>query len=157
LRYVGCATVRAAAFVDGRGGVMDGTLSIGFSQHGRDGMRVHVSGPRTLGNTIEYWRQIAEQAALLRPRKLLLVDDLAGHDLAPHEWEELVQAMAGYGLEQMRIAHVKRTGLDHLEYCEIYANAAGIEARVFDDEREAERWLRYGVADGAAVPPRWTR
>jgi len=138
---------------------MDGTLSIGFSPSGRDRLRVHVTGPRTLGNTIEYWRQIAEQVALLRPRELLLVDDLAGRDLAPTEWQELVQAMAGYGLEQVRIAHVKRTGLDHLEYCEIYANAAGIEARVFDDEREAERWLRYGenAAGAVQVPPRWSR
>jgi len=139
---------------------MDGTLSIGFSPSGRDGMRVHVTGPRTLGNTIEYWRQIAEQVALLRPRKLLLVDDLAGADLTPQEWQQLVRAMAGYGLEQVRIAHTKRNGLDHLEYCEIYANAAGIEARAFDDEREAERWLRYGeTAAGAtpAVPPHWTR
>lgn len=138
---------------------MDGKLSIGFSTPGRDGMRVHVTGPRTLGNTIEYWRQIAEQAALLRPRTLLLIDDLAGRDLAPLEWQELVEAMAGYGLELVRIAHVKRSGLDHLEYCEIYANAAGIEARAFDDEREAERWLRYGESAAGApqVLPRWSR
>jgi len=138
---------------------MDGKLSIGFSTPGRAGMRVHVTGPRTLGNTIEYWRQIAEQAALLQPQTLLLIDDLAGHDLAPQEWQELVEAMAGYGLESVRIAHVKRSGLDHLEYCEIYANAAGIEARAFDDEREAERWLRYGerAADTATAPPRLSR
>jgi hypothetical protein len=67
--------------------------------------------------------------------------------------------MAGSGLERVRIAHVKPTGLDHLEYCEIYANAAGIDARVFADEGEAERWLRYGAAavDSAAVPTRWSR
>ena len=138
---------------------MDATVSIRFSPFGRDGLHVHVAGARTLANTVAYWTRIAEQVAQQSPRQLLLIDELNGADLAPHEWHALVEAMAGGGLERVRIAHVKRDGLDHLEYCEIYANAAGIDARVFDDQREAERWLRYGegAADAASVPPRWSR
>lgn len=138
---------------------MDATVSIGFSPYGRDGLRVHVSGPRTLASTIDYWRRIAAQVAQSGPRLLLLVDELVGPELSAHEWEDLVQAMVGAGLERVRIAHVKVNGLGHLEYCEIYANAAGFDARAFVDAREAERWLRYGegAVGDAQVAPRWSR
>jgi len=138
---------------------MDPMVSIRMAPFGRDGLQVQVRGPRTLANTVAYWKRITEQVARQPPRLLLLIDDLHGPALAPHEWRELVEAMAGGGLERLRIAHVKRDGLDHLEYCEIYANAAGIDARVFGDEREAERWLRYGerAEATASVPPRWNR
>jgi hypothetical protein len=138
---------------------MDATLSIRVLPFGRDGLRVQVAGARSFDNTIAYWTRIAEQVVRQSPRLLLLIDDLDGSDLTPREWHGVVEAMAGCGLERVRIAHVKRDGLDHLEYCEIYANAAGLDARAFDDEREAERWLRYGegAADSASLPPRRNR
>jgi hypothetical protein len=138
---------------------MDAMFSIRFSPYERDGLRAVVTGPRTLANTIDYWKRIAVEAARLQPRWLLLDDALTGTELAPGEWQELVQAMTGCGLERVRIAHLKRSGLGDLEYCEIYANAAGFDARAFTDEREAERWLRYGEgAEGAMqLPPGWAR
>jgi len=136
---------------------MDAMVTIQFSPYGRDGLRALVTGPRTLASTVDYWNRIAGRVAQLQPRLLLLVDELVGPELAAHEWQDLVQAMAGCGLERVRIAHVKVNGLGHLEYCEIYANAAGFDARAFVDERAAERWLRYGEsADAAAhVPSGW--
>jgi len=153
---------RAAAHNRARGDSgtpMDATFSIRFSPYERDGLRAVVIGARTLANTIDYWKQIAVEAARLQPRRLLLDDALTGAELAPHEWQELVRAMTGCGLEQVRIAHIKRNGLGHLEYCEIYANAAGFDARAFTDEREAERWLRYGEGAGGVMqlPPGWAR
>ena len=48
------------------------------------------------------------------------------------------------GLQRLRIAHVKPAGLQAIEYCEIFAREAGIEAKVFEHEALAEIWLRYG-------------
>ena len=129
-----------------------------FSRFGAHGMRVRVSGERSLEGTITYWTQIVEHVAKSHPRCLLVLDELHGTELTPAQWNDLVQSMVGKGLEQVRIAHVKLFGLDHIEYCELYANIAGFDARAFNNEPEAERWLRYG--DAADVKPQafqWAR
>ena len=108
------------------------------------GLRAEVRGQRTLETTIAYWEVILDHVKQRRPRWLLVLDTLRGNELKASEWKELVEAMAGRGLEGVRIAHVKPFGLDHIEYCEIYAREAGLEARAFADEGVAERWLRYG-------------
>jgi hypothetical protein len=71
-------------------------------------------------------------------------DDLRGAELTREEWCTLVDTMAGRGLEEVRIAHVKPSGLAQIEYCELCAREAGFDARAFADLAEAERWLRYG-------------
>ena len=71
-------------------------------------------------------------------------------ELAIPEWRALVEKMKGRGLEGLRIAHVKPNGMDHLEYCEIFAREAGIDARAFSDAGVADRWLRYGVDEASA-------
>lgn len=119
--------------------------SLDLIRVGADGLRAEVRGLRTLEATIAYWESILEHVNARRPRWLLVVDALRGHELAAREWKELVEAMAGRGLEGVRIAHVKPSGLDHLEYCEIYAREAGLDARAFSDEGVAQRWLRYGA------------
>ncbi|WP_166212608.1 hypothetical protein [Cognatiluteimonas telluris] len=125
---------------------------IDFSPHGPGGLRAHVDGDRTLESTLGYWQQIAQRNAQLHLRRLLVVDELEGDELAPEQWLALVESMVGSGLEHVRIAHAKPRGVGQAEYCEIYANAAGFTARTFDDERQAERWLRYGDA-GVDVQP----
>src|SRR3546814_19439882 len=52
--------------------------------------------------------------------------------------------MQGEGLEKLRIAHVKPLGLQKVEFCEIFARDAGIEATVFQNESLADIWLQYG-------------
>ena len=73
-----------------------------------------------------------------------MYDGLRGNELSSREWKELVDAMEG-----VRIAHVKPYGLDHVEYGEIYAREAGLDARTFSDEGVAERWLRYGTNESS--------
>lgn len=114
-----------------------------------DGLRAEVVGERNLRNTVAYWEGIVAQVAERRPRWLLVCDRLRGEEPAIHEWHALVDRMRGKGLEGIRIAHVKPYGVDHVEYCEIFAREAGIDARAFRDERSADRWLRYGVDDAA--------
>jgi len=108
---------------------------------------VQVAGESTLANTMSYWQAILDEILRERPPGgLLLVDELEGVPLAEGQWRELVAAMQGRGLEGLRIAHVKPGGLEKLEYCEMYAREAGLDARAFDHERAAEIWLRYGEA-----------
>ena len=131
---------------------------IEYSFHARrvrnGGLRVAVSGPRSLENTIAYWEAILAQVLEERPQWLLVCDDLRGDELTREEWCTLVDTMAGRGLEGVRIAHVKPSGLAQIEYCELCAREAGFDARAFADLAEAERWLRYGDPDAnPSAPP----
>ena len=129
-----------------------------FSHFGAKGMRVRVTGLRSPEGTIAYWTQIVEHVAREHPTCLLVLDELHGTELTPAQWNDLVQSMVGKGLERVRIAHVKLFGLDHIEYCELYANIAGFDARAFNNLPDAERWLRYGHAsDAKPVSFEWAR
>ena len=133
---------------------MDTPLAVRFTHFGNDGLRALVTGTRTLDSTIEYWEAIARRVGEERPAKLLVLDELVGPELTAAQWEQLVEKMLGYGLRSVRIAHVKTSGLGQAEYCEIYANIAGFDARAFTGEAEAMRWLRYGSElDGDAPVP----
>ena len=124
---------------------------VDYSFHARrvrgGGLRVAVAGPRSLENTIAYWEAILAQVLDERPQWLLVCDDLRGDELSASEWCALVDAMSGRGLEGLRIAHVKPSGLAKIEYCELCAREAGLDARAFTDLGAAERWLRYGDAE----------
>ena len=131
---------------------METAYSIELSRFARVGLRARVTGVRSLPATLGYWEAIVQRVAQDAPKWLLVVDELRGQELAPSDWEQLVDRMLGRGLEPLRIAHVKVFGLDHVEYCELYANAAGLLTRAFAHEPEAERWLRYGDASLASGP-----
>jgi hypothetical protein len=127
----------------------DDAYSLTFNRSG-NGLRATVTGPRNLANTMSYWQGILAEVKRKRPEWLFVCDRLVGHELSIGEWHALVDAMKGRGLEGFRIAHVKPSGMDHLEYCEIFAREAGIDARAFSDAGVAERWLRYGADDDVA-------
>jgi hypothetical protein len=129
-----------------------------FSRFGATGLKVRVTGTRSLEGTVAYWKQIAEHVARDQPKCLLVLDELTGTELTPSQWHDLVEQMEGTGLEKLRIAHVKLYGLDHVDYCELYANIAGFDARAFNNQGDAERWLRYGEK-GDTKPPsfEWAR
>jgi hypothetical protein len=118
-------------------------ISITFTPNG-DILRAGVRGPGTYANTLLYWRSIAVALRERKPRGLLLVDETTGEPLSAEAWKALVESMNGEGLERVRIAHVKPFGLQRIEYCQLYAREAGLDARVFTDENEASLWLRYG-------------
>jgi hypothetical protein len=115
-----------------------------FSPHPA-GLKVNVRGAGTLVNTIAYWQAIVAQLKRRPVRGVLLVDEMQGESLQAQEWHDLVQSMRGTGLDRVRIAHVKPGGLQRIEYCEIYAVEAGIDARVFVNEVEAGVWLRHAA------------
>jgi hypothetical protein len=132
---------------------------IRFSRDG-DLLRAGVVGESTLENTMAYWQAIVSEVRREPTRCLLLVDELRGAPLGEAQWQRLVEAMRGSGMEGVRIAHVKPQGLQKLEYCELYAREAGFDAHVFDEELAAKFWLRYGdrrgvewVASGLGMAP----
>lgn len=110
----------------------------------RTGFRAKATGPGTYAATVACWQAIVVQVRERHPSTVLLIDEMRGPPLRADEWHDLVDAMRGQGLENVRIAHVKPFGLQGIEYCEIFAREAGFHARVFDNEATAELWLRYG-------------
>lgn len=114
------------------------------------GLLATVTGARSRDTTFAYWHAILEEVLARRPQWLLVNDLLRGDELSIGDWHALVDAMKGKGLEGIRIAHVKPFGADHVEWCEIFAREAGIDARAFADAAVAERWLRYGSSDEVA-------
>jgi hypothetical protein len=107
------------------------------------GLRFEVTGEGSLANTIAYWEIIVSHLQRDDAHGVLLIDRMTGPALSAAQWRSLVQAMDGHGLEKVRIAHVKPNGLQEVEYCELYAIEAGIDALVFEDERLADLWLRH--------------
>lgn len=105
------------------------------------GLRVRVRGEETYEATLAYWREIARVAHVDRARRVLLVDELRGTPLTEAQWLQLVLSMAEEGISHLRIAHVKPPGVHEVEYCEVFARDAGIDARVFPDEPAANAWL----------------
>lgn len=123
-------------------------ITIAFAVDGKT-LRALVRGDGNYANTLGYWRSIAAELCERRPLGLLLVDETSGEPMSGEEWQTLVRAMVGEGLERVRIAHVKPFGLQRIEYCELYSREAGYEARVFTNENEASLWLRYGEHSSA--------
>ena len=119
---------------------MDKEFLMDFTQDGRV-LRARVIGIRTLDSTVGYWQVIVEELERRQSSGLLLVDQLEGEELSASEWRTLVAKMHGRGLNNVRIAHVKSFSLDQIDYCERYAKAAGLVARVFRHEARARRWL----------------
>src|SRR5690349_13789948 len=109
-----------------------------------NGIRAEVRGDSNVATTLAYWREIATQARERDAGSLLLVDTMTGPPLEETDWLHVVTSLRGEGLEKLRIAHVKPLGLQQVEFCEIFARDAGIEARVFENETLADIWLRYG-------------
>lgn len=104
-------------------------------------MRARVVGFGGLEETVASWREILVEVRKRNPAALLLIDELHGKPLTARQWQALVDAMRGQGLEQTRIAHVKPAGRNSIEFCELFARDIGIDARVFEDEQTAVLWF----------------
>lgn len=120
-------------------------FDIVFSAH-PVGLKARVRGEGTLENTVAYWRAIVSELEKRPSPALLLIDEMRGDPLSEEQWRQLVEAMKGGPLDKMRIAHAKPLGLQKIEYCEIFALEAGMNARVFSSEIEAVMWLRHGLS-----------
>jgi len=121
---------------------MEAPFAIHFSRCPDGVLRASVAGVRSLQATIAYWDAILTESGRERPTALMVLDDLVGEELAASEWKQLVQNVAGRGLEGIPIAHVKPFSFDQMSYCERYANEAGLIARTFRRKNDAIAWLQ---------------
>ncbi len=111
------------------------------------GLKAHVRGINgTLETTLAYWRRIAAEVRRLRPAGLLVVDDMEGEPPPPEQLLQFIHAMQGEGLEAVRVAYVEKhlDQIPQVELASILANEQGFQGHVFDNERSAVTWLRYG-------------
>lgn len=124
------------------------TVQIDFSSTDF-GLKARVRGTSTgVESTIAYWTAIAEQVRLQRPRGVLVIDDMDGVQPAPEQLLDFVHAIRGLGLEQTRVAYVEKhpEQIARTELAGILAAENGFRGQIFDDERSAIMWLRYGGA-----------
>ncbi len=121
------------------------TFQIAFSTRSF-GLKAHVTGEGSFGNTVAYWGAIGAALEKRPATGLLLIDEMTGDPLSEDDWRQLVELIRGGPLERLRIAHVKPMGLEKIEYCEIFAVEAGMQARVFTNESDAVLWLRHGLS-----------
>ncbi|MEL1266203.1 hypothetical protein [Pseudoxanthomonas putridarboris] len=111
------------------------------------GLRAWVTGINgTLETTLACWQAIAGEVRRLRPKGLLVVDDMEGEPPPPEQLLAFVQAMQGQGLEDVRIAYVERhtEQIPQVEVAGLLAYEHGFKAQIFEDEGAAAIWLRYG-------------
>lgn len=108
-----------------------------------------VEGPEdSLAITTAYWLEIAAACRQRGIRSVLVCDRLRGNPSTREEFARLAKALAGSGLEQVRIAFHEPVSehLRDVEFGELALREEGFVLRVFGNEREAEVWLRYGQA-----------
>lgn len=112
-------------------------------------LRAKLTGVKgSLEITLAYWRALAEEARRDPPRALLVVCDMEGDPAPPGQISELIQAMVGQGLENIRVAYVEARSqqIPAVEFAEILAREQGFDARVFGNEADATVWLRHGLS-----------
>ncbi len=96
---------------------------------------------------IAYCTEVLAEARARGCRKILGLDRKKGKPASPAELAELAQIFAADGAYFHRIAVVEQTAefVAALEHGEILARAAGLNLRIFADEKNAEHWLHYGA------------
>lgn len=94
----------------------------------------------------ECWQRIAGEFARAPAAGVLVVDRLDGELLTPEQQQQLVEQVATSGLGRTRVAYVMRTHapVAYVERAEILSRGLDVDARVFDTEAAAARWLRHG-------------
>ena len=112
-----------------------------------DYVYAEVTGPQDcLEISVQYWRQIDVECARRGTRKLLVCDRLRGEPASPNEFRQLAMLLRDSQLHTIRVAFHEPVPehLRFVEHGELAMREAGFTWRVFDSEREAELWLRYG-------------
>lgn len=110
-------------------------------------LRAQVSGwVDSYETTLAFFREIAVELRKVDARRVLIVDESKGVVPTPDELETLAIALKGEGFDGVRIAYVDvaATAIARIEAGEIRARSHGYRFRVFDNEKLARIWLRYG-------------
>jgi hypothetical protein len=80
------------------------------------------------------------------PTRLLVIDHSEGVVPGEDGLRQLMSAMGGEGLQEIRLAYVdaRGTAVGRMELGEIVGREHGYDCRVFGNEARARLWLEYG-------------
>ena len=100
--------------------------------------------------TLGFFREIAAELRKVDASCVLIVDASRGVVPTADELETLAVTLKGEGFDHVPVAYVDVAGtaIARIEAGEIRAREQGYAFRVFDNERMARIWLRYGC-DGS--------
>jgi hypothetical protein len=100
---------------------------------------------------IAYWQQIAAITEQKGMRKILVIDRKKHKPALPSELAALTVIMQSHAslVDQIALIEPNPQFISALEHVEIHGRELGINIRVFNDTKNAERWLIYGSYDDA--------
>lgn len=112
-------------------------------------LRARVIGGHdtSLAVSREYWLRILQDVRAKGASQLLVLDGMQGEVMGDEDLRRLFDAIAGQGLEGVRVAYVEGRAdqIPHVERAELMARELGYDARVFNDQNDAMVWLRHGM------------
>jgi len=116
--------------------------NISFENRGQY-LYVYVSGEHdNYAISRRYWQEVAAECARINAVKVLIEEDIP-EDVSMGEMYQLASELPQLGFIGIRIAFVDRyieqQDLNH--FGELVANNRGLNAKVFNDVTEAEKWL----------------
>lgn len=97
-------------------------------------------------DVIALFLALAGEVRRARATRLLVVDHSEGVVPGEDGLRQLMAAMGGQGLREIRIAYVdaRGTAIGRMELAEIVGREHGYDCRVFGEESRARLWLEYG-------------
>jgi hypothetical protein len=90
----------------------------------------------------QYWQEIADECKARKFKKVLIVEDIEGNGTIAEAYQ-LCSEFAQMGYTEIKVAFVERHAEHNEEnlFGELVAVNRGINAKVFNDEADAEKWL----------------
>ena len=112
-------------------------------------LRARVIGGHdtSLAVSREYWLRILQEVRACGASQLLVVDAMQGEVLGDDDLRRFLDALAGQGLERVRLAYVEGRAdqIPRVELAELMARELGYDVRVFNNHDDAVVWLRHGM------------
>jgi len=112
-------------------------------------LRASVIGGHDTGLAVSsgYWLRIIDEVRDTGASQLLVLDGMQGEVLGDDDLGRFFDALAGKGLEGVRVAYVEGRAdqIPRTEYAELMARERGYDVRIFNSETDALVWLRHGV------------
>lgn len=113
-------------------------------EHRPEYLYAYVSGEKdTVEISTQYWDEIAEECRKNDSKKVLVEEDISEALASVFELYQFATELPNLGFAGIYIAFVDRyiEQNDLNEFVELVASNRGLMGRVFNDVKEAEKWL----------------
>lgn len=112
-------------------------------------LRARVTGGHDTGLSVScaYWLQILQAVRDRGATQVLVLDGMQGEVMGDDDLRRFFDAIAGKGLDQVRLAYVEGRAdqIPRIEYAELMARERGYDVRIFNNQNDAVVWLRHGM------------